>query len=113
MSIKLGNFEICNVGFGTGGLMFRKKIDKPIIFVLNKENFLFIHTFFVRFPIDVLFLDSNKRVIKKKRMMPWRILLGKAKYIIEGKKGSFEKIRIGEKVEFKKITSFLKYNQIA
>ncbi|HYM13453.1 MAG TPA: DUF192 domain-containing protein [Bryobacterales bacterium] len=35
-----------------------------------------IHTFFMRFDIDVLFLDKHKRVVKTvERMRPWRMSL--------------------------------------
>ena len=36
-----------------------------------------IHTFFMRFPIDVVFVDKNRRVVKTAgHVKPWRILLG-------------------------------------
>ena len=35
-----------------------------------------IHTFFMRFDIDVLFLDRNKRVVKMApRLRPWRMAM--------------------------------------
>ena len=36
-----------------------------------------VHTFFMRFPIDVVFLDGNGRVVKIiPSMKPWRTALG-------------------------------------
>jgi uncharacterized protein len=36
-----------------------------------------IHTFFMRFPIDVVFLDRDSRVVRTaQHVKPWRILLG-------------------------------------
>jgi uncharacterized membrane protein (UPF0127 family) len=36
-----------------------------------------IHTFFMRFPIDVVFVDRQARVVKvAQRVKPWRLLLG-------------------------------------
>ena len=44
------------------GLMFRKEIDKEnaLIFYNAKA----VHTFFMRFPIDVIFLDKNMRALR-------------------------------------------------
>jgi hypothetical protein len=53
------------------GLMFRGSMDES-------EALMFYHTpsihmFFMRFPIDVVFLDKNMLVIKVyKRLKPWR-----------------------------------------
>lgn len=36
-----------------------------------------IHTFFMKFPIDVIFLDSDLRVVKLiSGLFPWRIAFG-------------------------------------
>lgn len=36
-----------------------------------------IHTFFMRFPIDVVFVDKASRVVKiAENVKPWRLLLG-------------------------------------
>lgn len=54
------------------GLMFRKSIapDEALIFYHAPS----IHMFFMRFVIDVVFLDKNMRVIKiVKNLKPWRI----------------------------------------
>lgn len=32
-----------------------------------------IHTFFMRYPIDVLFLDAKGTVLNKRTLRPWRI----------------------------------------
>lgn len=35
-----------------------------------------VHTFFMRFPIDVVYLDRSKRVVKvRTNLVPWRISL--------------------------------------
>ncbi|WP_292487654.1 DUF192 domain-containing protein [Methanohalobium sp.] len=72
------------------GLMFKKNIpdDYALVFVFDKPIKTSIHMLFVRFPIDVLFLDDNKRIIKSTNLKPW---LGtsssekEVKYIIEMK----------------------------
>ena len=32
-----------------------------------------VHTFFMRYPIDILFLDAQNRVLKAQTLAPWRI----------------------------------------
>jgi len=68
------------------GLMFKRKINKALIFVFDKEKIINLHMFFVFFPIDVLWLDKNKKVVQiKEHLKPFRIIVAKkpAKYIIE------------------------------
>ncbi len=62
-----------------------------------------IHTFFMKFAIDVIFVDKNMIVIKKiealkkgKIIMP----ISQAKMVIEGKEGVFKNIQTGDKLEF-------------
>jgi len=44
------------------GLLGKKKFSKGQALILNPCNS--IHMFFMRFPIDVLFLDKNNRIVK-------------------------------------------------
>lgn len=54
------------------GLMGRPPLAPGEGLVLFGENS--IHTFFMRFPIDVLYLDGDRQVIRLQRAMsPWRI----------------------------------------
>lgn len=41
------------------GLMFKKTIDRPLIFYKCKQ----VHTFFMKIPIDVYFFDENMKII--------------------------------------------------
>ena len=56
-----------------------------------------IHTFFMQFSIDVLFVDKNDRIIKiKSALKPWRLsgcLFG-CRYVIELPEGAIAKSRI-------------------
>ena len=63
------------------GFMFKKSADYAILF----EKCNGIHTFFMRFNIDVIFMDKNKSVIKEvKNLKPWRIAVCfKAHYVLE------------------------------
>jgi len=54
--------------------MFRKRLDtdKGLIFYHTNS----IHTCFMRFPLDIVFLDKNSRVVKiKRRLKPWRVTI--------------------------------------
>jgi len=87
------------------GLMFSRK-HKTLLFVFNKEKISSLHMFFVLFPIDVLYLDKNKKVVQlRENFKPFRILIAKkpAKYIIELPNKTIEKTntRLGDIIVFK------------
>ena len=91
----------------TKGLMFRKRIsdDYALVFVLAKPRMISIHMLFVWFPIDVLFLDENKRIVKTAHLRSWTGLASsseKIKYIIEIPEGSIPKngLVVGEGLIF-------------
>ena len=54
------------------GLLNRKAFEPGEALIIRPCNS--IHTFFMRFPIDVIFVDANNRIIKTiSRMRPFRI----------------------------------------
>lgn len=61
-----------------------------------------VHTFFMKMPIDVIFLDEEDKVIHKISNMQQRkvspIVKG-SKYVIEGYPGVFDSAEIGDKIE--------------
>ncbi len=68
----------------TKGLLGRKSLLKGHAMILRPCNS--VHTFFMQFPIDVLFIDKDNRVIKIVRFMgpfkaTWPCL--KAKFVVE------------------------------
>jgi hypothetical protein len=62
-----------------------------------------VHTFGMRFPIDVAFCDQDLVVVRVVRMQPWRVGLPcpRARLVIEGKAGSFERwgLAVGDTLE--------------
>ncbi|NTU88643.1 MAG: DUF192 domain-containing protein, partial [Actinobacteria bacterium] len=51
-----------------------------------------VHSFFMKFPIDVLFLDAQGRVLRcTEAMRPWRVgvVVPGARVVIEAKSGAF------------------------
>jgi uncharacterized membrane protein (UPF0127 family) len=81
------------------GYMLRKKPHFDAIIFLNCNS---IHTFFMRFNIDVLFLDDEMKVIKKiEGLKPGKMIfpLKECTYVIEGKEGIFKDIYLGDIIE--------------
>lgn len=81
------------------GLMGKKDIDFALLFCNLKDSG--IHTHFMRFDIDVYFLDENKVVFEKTTLKPWKFYRPEkqAKFILETKKDVL-KIEIGDKLDF-------------
>lgn len=52
-----------------------------------------IHTFFMKFDIDVLFLDRRRKVVKAvRRMRPWRMAMSwRARSVVELPAGTIER----------------------
>ncbi|MEM5832090.1 MAG: DUF192 domain-containing protein [Candidatus Aenigmatarchaeota archaeon] len=103
----LKNVEIANNYFKRlRGLMFRRKIDKPLVIVLEKESRInsIIHSFFVFFKFDAVFLNSKNVVVDlKEDIMPFTLFIlpkKPAKFVIELKKGEIRRrnIKIGDLV---------------
>lgn len=95
--------KICKTSLSKAkGLMFsRKKKDKGLIFAFKKERLVSLHMFFVFYPIDVLFLDNNKKVVEIKRSFkPFTFYTprNKAKYLIELL--DCRNTRINDKIDF-------------
>jgi len=85
------------------GLMLRKEVEKPLVLVLDKESRLgaSIHMMFMRFPIDAVFLDKNKRVVDIATLRPWAFNYTPkkaAKYVVEMRAGT-ARFRMGQRVE--------------
>ena len=81
------------------GLMCKKDIDFALLFYGFKDSS--IHTHFMRFDIDVYFLDKNKIIFEKTTLKPWKFYKPKkqASYILETKKDCL-KLKIGDELEF-------------
>ena len=88
------------------GLMLAKKItDTGLVFVFKQEKVIALHMFLVFFPIDVLWLNHNRKVVDmKEHFKPFTVILAKkpSLYIIELPDGAISKseTKIGNVVEF-------------
>lgn len=81
------------------GLMFKKDIDYGLLFIIKYGSG--VHTCFMRFTIDVYFLDESKMIFDKVTLKPWKYYkpIKKAKYILETKK-DYVDLKKGEKIDF-------------
>jgi len=91
------------------GLMFEdpKRFDYALVFVLPKESVsnASIHMLFVFFPIDVVYLNKNKKVVDiAKNVAPFSLgyVPKKAsKYFVELPAGKSRGIKIGHVLDWK------------
>jgi len=86
------------------GLMFGFQ-KTPLVFDLGREERVSLHMIFVFYPIDVVLLDRNKRVVEiLENFMPFHYhrFKKKARYVIELEMGSLQGciIRLKEKIIF-------------
>ncbi|MDP3989935.1 MAG: DUF192 domain-containing protein [archaeon] len=88
----------------TLGLMFQPK--RNALFSFPTKRRIFLHNWFVFYPLDLIILDENKQVIEyKENFKPFSLWNSRTegKYLIElGKDRIKNKIKIGHCLEFKK-----------
>lgn len=89
------------------GLRFFRplKDNEALVFVLSKPRKAMVDMLFVFYKIDILWLDSDKRIIHmQKNALPFCFYVpkNKSKYIIEMKKGSINRFKFEhcKKLEF-------------
>ena len=66
------------------GLMFSRK--RNLLFVFDKEQRIMLHNFFVFYPINLVLMDRNKKIIEiKKNFKPFTFYKSrtKAEYLLE------------------------------
>jgi len=91
------------------GLMFRRAIrgDEALVFAESRESIglTSIHMFFVFFPIAVVWLDAEKKVVDKKLARPFRPYYAPqhpAQYYVEGHPSILDKVQIGHRLELER-----------
>jgi uncharacterized membrane protein (UPF0127 family) len=91
------------------GLMFRGRRavagDQVYLFVEGAESVAraTIHMLFVFFPIAVVWLDGERRVVDKALARPFRPYYAPrqaAQYYIEGHPSLLERVRVGDRLDF-------------
>jgi uncharacterized membrane protein (UPF0127 family) len=83
------------------GLLGKSSYDGAMILPRTRS----IHSFGVRFPLDVAFLDGEMRVVAMVRVKRWRLTMPRlhANQTLEAKAGSFDRwgLRLGDQLEFR------------
>ena len=90
------------------GLMFRKSVPESyaMVFTMRRDNREGIHMLFMRFPIDIAFLDKDKRIIDiRQNLKPWTGLAFSHKpfrYAIEIPAGAAARasLKLGERLNW-------------
>ena len=85
----------------TRGLLGKKTYDGAMILPRTRS----IHSFGVRFPLDVAFLDKEMKVLAMVRLSQWRVTMPRprANRVLEARAGSFDRwgLRLGDGLEFR------------
>ena len=85
------------------GLMFKKK--QNLVMIFPKERIISLHNFFVFYPLEIIILDQNKKVVEiRKNFRPFTFWTSseKGQYLIElGLENSQNKTKVGEQLEIR------------
>jgi uncharacterized membrane protein (UPF0127 family) len=103
-----GSVVRCDTFWKRGrGLMFRRSLpeDQVYLFVEGRESVAqtTIHMLFVFFPIGVVWLDRDKRVVDLTLARPFRPYYAPqspAQFFVEGPPSLVERVRVGDQMEF-------------
>lgn len=87
------------------GLMFKGSIERGLVLKIppgRGRRGSGIHMFFMRIPLDILFLDDEKVVVDKVHLKPWQMYNPKkpARFVIELEEGTFTGTKIGDELDF-------------
>ena len=89
------------------GLMLESKdnFDYALVFDLGSETRIgaSVHMMFVFFPIDIVFLNSGRKVVDKATLKPWILNYTPkrpARHFIELPEGMAKEIKIGQRLEW-------------
>jgi|TARA_B100002003_G_C14150281_1_gene553217 uncharacterized membrane protein (UPF0127 family) len=85
------------------GLRFKKQ--QNLIFDFKTERKEIIDMFFVFYPIDIIFLDENKKITElKENFRPWKIykMKNKARFMLELKNGTISNnnVKVSDKIKW-------------
>ncbi|MFW5991103.1 MAG: DUF192 domain-containing protein [Candidatus Nanoarchaeia archaeon] len=98
------DYTLCKSIFSKAlGLMFSR--PKTLVFRFSQEKIIPLHMFFVFFPIDVIYLDKNMKVVEVvENFKPFSYYRPKkpAQYVVEIPAGSANGTRAGDKLSLPK-----------
>ncbi len=87
------------------GLMLKGGIERGLVLKIPEgrgRRGSGIHMFFMRIPLDVLFLDEGKVVVDKVHLKPWQMYNPKepARFVVELEEGASSGTEIGDELDF-------------
>jgi hypothetical protein len=92
------------------GLMFRKELEMDRGLLIRFSPLLksrTIHSFFMRFPIDLIFFDERRRVVELATLEPWQFYTPKAvsSGVVEVNAGTISEknIEVGDELIFREL----------
>ena len=82
------------------GLMFRKELEEGEGLLL--KNCSSIHCCFMKFPIDVVYINDKMIVMKVETVRPWRVgsIVRGAKHVLELAEGTASGLKTGDMLIF-------------
>jgi len=97
---KIGKIEVADSFMSRFlGLMFRKNLVGGMLLKLPKSRSRYgsaIHMFFMRFSLDIVFADSDRKIVDMVSIDPWKTYTPKvpARYVIELETGAIKKYEL-------------------
>ena len=84
------------------GLMGTRELPRGAGLLFPHTNA--VHGFFMRYPIQLLYIGRDQTILAKAALPPWRIgpIVRGAYYVLELPVGVADAVSIGERVEWKK-----------
>jgi uncharacterized membrane protein (UPF0127 family) len=86
----VGHVKRCNAFETAWGLMFSRPEDRALVFRFRRARRVTLHSFFVFYPFDVVFLSHHGDVLEIKRdLLPFRLYRSgcRAVYVVELPRG--------------------------
>jgi uncharacterized protein len=96
----LAGVEVADsLGTRSRGLLGRSTYDGAMLLPRTRA----VHTFFMRFPVDVAFCNKDMVVLDVARLRPWRMSLPRrgCRAVVEAEAGAFDRwgLRVGDRLE--------------
>lgn len=109
-----GDLKICTAGEATNffararGLMLRGRLGREEGLLIEFSSLLksrSIHSCFMRFTIDLIFIDSDMKIVDLATLRPWRMYnpKGQCAWVLEVNEGTIKRkdIKVGDQLEFR------------
>ena len=98
----MATVEVCDsFGKRAKGLLGRDRYDGAMVLPRTRS----VHTFGMRFPVDVALCNGDMVVLRFTRLRPWRMSMPRrgTRMVIEAEAGAFDRwgLRVGDRLELR------------